>query len=99
MAKVKGTTSSGFKFSVDAEIFKDWRFLRAVRRAGSGDGETQFEASLDMVAILFNDQKEEERFYDFLAKKNGGRVPVEVVGTELGEIMKVIQEKSTEAKN
>ena len=98
MAKVKGTTASGFKFSVDAEVFKDWRFLRAVRRANS-DGEESFEASLDMVAILFNDQKEEERFYEFLAGKNGGRVPVEVVGNEIGEIMKVIQEKSKEAKN
>lgn len=98
MAKVKGTTSSGYKFSVDAEVFKDWRFLKAVRKANT-DGEEAFEASLDMVAILFNDQKEEERFYAYLAGKNGGRVPVEVVGKEVGEILNVIQEKSKEAKN
>lgn len=98
MAKIKGTTSSGYKFSVDAEVFKDWRFLKAVRKANT-EGNEALEASLDMVAILFNDQKEEERFYDFLASKHDGRVPVEVVGKEVGEIMKVIQEKSKEAKN
>lgn len=99
MAKVKGTTSSGYKFSVDAEVFKDWRFLKAVRKANT-EGNEAFEASLDMVAILFNDQKEEERFYDHLAVQNeDGRVPVDVVGKEVGEIMKIIQEKSKAAKN
>ena len=98
MAKIKGTTASGFKFSVDAEVFKDWRFLKAVRRA-NGNGEDSFEGGLDMVALLFNDPKEEERFYEFLAQKNGGRVPVEVVGKEVGEIMSVVREKSKEAKN
>ena len=98
-AKVKGTTSSGFKFAVDADVFKDWRFLRAVRRASSSDGEEQFDAGFELVALLFNDQKEEERFYSFLAEKCGGRVPVDLVGKEAGEIMKVVQEKSKEAKN
>lgn len=99
MAKVKGTTSSGYKFSVDAEVFKDWRFLKAVRKANT-EGNEAFEASLDMVAILFNDQAEEERFYDHLAAQNeDGRVPVDVVGKEVGEIMKIIQEKSKAAKN
>ena len=96
-AKVRGTTKSGFKFSVDSNVFNDWRFVRAARRVG--DSEAQIDAGLELVALLFNDPKEEERFYSFLAEKNGGRVPVEVVGTEVGEIMKVIQEKSKPAKN
>lgn len=99
MAKVKGTTSSGFKFSVDAEVFKDFRFLRAIRQANSKNSEEVLDASFDMVKLLFNNTDEEERFYEFLAEKNGGRVPIEVVGTEVGEIMKVLQEKSKEAKN
>ena len=98
-AKIKGTTTSGFKFAVDADVFKDWRFLRATRKASSGNGDEQIDASLELVAILFNDQKEEERFYEYLAKKNGGRVPVELVGAEVGEILKAVQEKSTAAKN
>ena len=98
-ARVKGTTTSGFEFAVDADVFKDWRFLKAARRAGSGSAEAQFDASLEIVTLLFNDPKEEERFYSFLAEKNGGRVPVEVVGHEVGEIMKAVQEKSKEAKN
>ena len=98
-AKIKGTTSSGFDFAVDAEIFKDWRFLRAVRKANSKNGEEQFDASFEVVALIFNDPEEEERFYSFLAEKNGGRVPAEVVGSEIGEIMKIVQEKNRAAKN
>lgn len=96
--KVKGKTTSGFAFEIDSNVFKDWRFLKAVRKANA-DGEEALEASIDMVTILFNDQKEEDRFYDFLAGQNDGRVPVEVVGKEVGEILKIIQDKSKEVKN
>lgn len=97
--KVEGTTKSGFEFAIDEDIFKDWRFLRAIRRSGSDDAEEQLDATFELIALLFNDSKEEERFYSFLAEKNGGRVPVDVVGREAGEIMKAVQEKSKEAKN
>lgn len=96
--KVKGKTSSGFAFEIDSDVFKDWRFLKAVRKANA-NGKDALDASLDLVAFLFNDPKEEENFYEFLADQNGGRVPVEVVGKEVGEIMKIVQEKSKEAKN
>lgn len=96
--KVKGKTSSGFAFEIDSDVFKDWRFLKAVRKANA-NGKDALDASLDLVAFLFNDPKEEENFYEFLAGQNGGRVPVDVVGKEVGEIMKIVQEKSKEAKN
>lgn len=96
--KIKGKTSSGFAFEIDSDVFKDWRFLKAVRKANA-NGKDALDASLDLVAFLFNDPKEEENFYEFLADQNGGRVPVEVVGKEVGEIMKIVQEKSKEAKN
>lgn len=97
--KVKGKTKSGFAFEIDENVFSDWRFLKAARRATDGTDEEQLDASLELVVLLFNDRKEEERFYKFLADQNGGRVPVEVVGTEVGQIMKIVQEKSKEAKN
>ncbi len=97
--KVKGKTKSGFEFSIDSDVFKDWRFLRVTRKASTTEGEEQFNASMEMVALLFNDETEEEKFYSDLAEKNGGRVPVDVVGHEVGEIMKIVQEKSKEAKN
>ncbi|MBQ4177614.1 MAG: hypothetical protein II640_09120 [Lachnospiraceae bacterium] len=97
--KVKGKTTSGFAFEIDSNVFKDWRFLRALRKANA-DGDDAFGSSMDMVAFLFNDQKQEDRFYDHLAAQNDdGRVPIEVVGKEVGEIMKIVQEKSKEAKN
>lgn len=97
--KVRGTTKSGFKFAIDSDVFKDWRFLKAIRKSGNSEGEAQIDASFEMIELLFNDPKEEERFYQFLADKNGGRVPADVVGQEVGEIMKLVQEKSKPAKN
>lgn len=97
--KVRGTTKSGFKFAIDSDVFKDWRFVRAARKANKGDGEAQIDGSFEMIEVLFNDSKEEERFYQFLAEKHGGRVPSDVVGQEIGEIMKIVQEKSKTAKN
>ena len=97
--KVKGTTKSGFKFAIDSDVFKDWRFLRAVRRANSGTGEEQVDAGFEMIERLFNNPKEEERFYEFLAEKHGGRVPADVVGQEAGEIMRAVQDKAKPAKN
>ena len=52
-----------------------------------------------MLNRLFNDDDEENRFYKFIAQNNGGRVPIDVMGAEAGEIMKIIQEKSKDAKN
>lgn len=97
--KVKGTTKSGFKYAIDADVFKDWRFIRAVRKSNNSTGEEQLDAGFEMIELLFNDPKEEERFYEFLAEKHGGRVPADVVGQEAGEIMKAVQEKSKPAKN
>lgn len=97
--KVKGKTASGFAFEIDSDVFKDWRFLKAVQDATSDDGGEQLKASMKLVKVLFNDAKQEDAFYEFLAKQNDGRVPVDVVGKEVGEIMKIITEKSKEAKN
>ena len=97
--KVKGKTASGFKFAIDEDVFKDWRFLQAIRKANNGTAEEQLDAGFELVSHLFNDQKEEERFYSFLAKQNGGRVPADVVGTEVGEIMKIVKEANKAAKN
>lgn len=97
--KVKGKTTSGFAFEIDSDVFKDWRFLEALEDATSDDGAEQLRASMKLVKVLFNDAKQKDAFYEFLAKQNDGRVPVDVVGKEVGEIMKIVTEKSKEAKN
>lgn len=96
--KVKGKTKSGFAFEIDSNIFKDWLFLKALKKM-TASGDDSIDAVGDMINRLFNDDDEENRFYKFIAQNNGGRVPIDVMGAEAGEIMKIIQEKSKEAKN
>ena len=96
--KVKGKTTSGFAFEIDSNVFKDWLFLKAVRKTTS-DGDESIDAVGDVIKTLFNDQNEEDRLIEFITQKNDGRVPIDVIGKEVGEIMKIVQEKSKEAKN
>lgn len=96
--KVKGKTTSGFAFEIDSNVFRDWLFLKAVRKMTS-DGDESIDAVGDVIKTLFNDQNEEDRLIEFIAQKNDGRVPIDVIGKEVGEIMKIVQEKSKEAKN
>lgn len=96
--KVKGKTTSGFAFEIDSNVFRDWLFLKAVRKMTS-DGDGSIDAVGDVIKTLFNDQNEEDRLIEFIAQKNDGRVPIDVIGKEVGEIMKIVQDKSKEAKN
>lgn len=97
--KLTGKTSSGFSFEIDNAVFSDMIFFDALRTLTEGDNQEQINAGLDLVKALFNDKSEEKRFYDFIKSKNGGRAPVEAVGQEIGEIMKILKETSKEAKN
>ena len=96
--KVKGKTKSGFAFEIDSNIFKDWLFLKALKKM-TANGDDSIDAVGDVIKTLFNDQNEEDRLIEFIAQKNDGRVPIDVIGKEVGEIMKIVQEKSKEAKN
>ena len=65
----------------------------------TSDGDESIDAVGDVIKTLFNDQNEEDRLIEFITQKNDGRVPIDVIGKEVGEIMKIVQEKSKEAKN
>ena len=54
-------------------------------------------AMLDVYITEFENQKQTAVASGL--KDDDGRVPIEVVGKEVGEIMKIVQEKSKEAKN
>lgn len=96
---VEGKTSSGFEFKIDEGVLEDFLFMRAFKKTTSGKPEEEVEGCVDLVRILFNDESEEERYYAHVAEKYGGRVPVNVLGEELGEIISAVQASSEESKN
>jgi len=96
---VEGKTSSGFEFTIEESVLDDFLFMRAFKRANSSDPEDQVNGSVDLIRIIFNNEKEEERYYKHLAKLHGGRVPADVIGQELGEIFEIVNNSGEEGKN
>ena len=96
---IEGKTSSGFEFKIDEKLLEDFLFMRAFERANSSDPEDQVAGTVDLVRIMFNDEAEEERYYKHLAKQHGGRVPADIIGKELGEIIDVANNTDEETKN
>lgn len=95
---MKIRTGSGFECDIPSGIFRDYRFIRARQALKSDDQDKSNQAALDMVSIVFCDEKEEERFLLHLADKDG-RIPVEDVFREIGEILSQAGDKDKKVKN
>lgn len=95
---MKIKTSSGFECDIPKGLSKDFRFLRARMDLRSPDAEKANQAALDLVPIVFCNEAEEERFLLHLADKHG-RVLLEDVFREIGEIMVQAREKDQKIKN
>ena len=95
---MKVKTKSGFECDIPNGIAQDFRFLRARKDVKSDDLEKAERAALDMISILFCDEKEEERFLLHLADENG-RIPVDAVYREFWEIVGLVAAKDKKVKN
>lgn len=84
---IKGTTKSGFRFSVDSEVFKDMELLELI-------GEVDDNPILmpKLLEKMFG-KKQKDNLYDFV-RDDKGSVPIE----KISEIVKDIFE-SKELKN
>ena len=95
---ISGITTLGYKWKIDADTLKDFFFLKALKKMGNDDPLTMLDGIEEVVSVLFNDVKKEEEFYKFLASKNGGRVPSNVLMTEVKDIITGLKEDK-EIKN
>jgi len=89
---VKGKTTDGFKFSVDKGVLEDFMFLRALNMAQSDDPAVSLDGTIKIVSVIFNDDEVEKDFYEFLKKKNNGRVPVKVLSENVRSIIAQLRE-------
>lgn len=83
---IKGETKSGFKFSVDERIKKDYRLLRVMRKAQSGSVDEQLDAMDELVELVLG-KKGAEKFINHITKVNDGFCPAEAVSSEIVEII------------
>lgn len=91
------TTKSGFSCEIDEAVFRDFRFVRALRDTGAEDPATRQDASFAIEAMLFPEREAEQALFDFLADKKG-HVPAEAVFGLMGEIITEVAERDKAAK-
>lgn len=93
----KGITTTGFAFEYDEKKLDDMRFvdlLATIIDEDSEDLKIISSASKIILMILGSEQK--AKLYDHIAAQHDGRVPVDVVMSELNNI---IQPQEEETKN
>ncbi len=96
---ITGVTKSGFKYNIPEGLTNDFLFLKAYRNVISGDDDRALDGAAELVSVLFADKKEEDRFYRHLGKSHGSRVPMDVMFSEISEILTSVMEKDGTAKN
>ena len=87
---INGTTARGFEFSVPEGLKQDPAFLRSMARIDNNELSmpVRMEAIFEVVEAVFNDKKEEERFYKYLASMSDtGRADITTVYDEMSEII------------
>lgn len=95
----KGKTSSGFSFSVNENIIKDYRFVKLLAEADALEPEQELRAVIicsELINMLLG-KDGEERLTKHVEKK--GVASFDDVYTEVGEILKLLREEDKEVKN
>lgn len=82
---LEGKTKSGFKFKIDERVLEDWRLIKNIQLAESGDLNEKVVGVSSLVSMLLGDN--EPKLMDHIAKKNGGFIPTEALIEELAEII------------
>lgn len=77
---IKGTTESGFRYSIDPNVFRDFELIELI---GSVDEGNPF--ALPKVVERILGEKQKENLYTFCKKRNGF-VDIKVVSNILKEI-------------
>ena len=86
---MQGITKSGYRFEIDDRILKDWRFVTALTKCQTSKDEfSKLSGLQEMAKLLFGDKFED--FMDFIASKNDGFCPSDVIMNEITEIFQSV---------
>lgn len=90
-------TKGGFTCEIDEKVFRDFRFVRALRDTGADDAATRQDASFALEAMLFPEREAEDALFAFLADEQG-HVSTDAVFGVIGEIISEVAAKDKAAK-
>lgn len=91
---VEGKTKSGFKYKIDERIQSDWRLVKAIADSQNENPGTKLQGTVDMIKLVLGNQ--EELLMQHIMKENDGFIPMEVMNTEITEIIQSIPKAKTD---
>lgn len=94
---ITGTTSQGFKFEVKEDMLNDWRFVKAIRKSESNDPGERLLGVTDIIFILLGEEQA-DKLAEFIAEKNDGTAPVDVMYAAVVEILNICKEENEKTK-
>lgn len=90
---VQGKTKTGFEYSIDERIVKDYRYVRALAKLNKGDNIDKFLA-FDQISTLMLGNKVED-LITHIENLNDGYAPIEAIGAEVTEIIGALTPKNS----
>ena len=90
---VTGKTKTGFEYSIDERIVKDYRYVRALAKLNKGDNAEKFIAFDEISTLLLGGKVED--LIKHVEGLNGGYAPLEAMAAEMNEIIEACSPKNS----
>ena len=90
---VTGKTKTGFEYSIDERIVKDYRYVRALAKLNKGDSAEKFIAFDQISTLMLSDKVDD--LISHVEKLNDGFAPIEVIGAEVTEMIGALTPKNS----
>lgn len=90
---VTGRTKTGFEYSIDERIVKDYRYVRALARLNRGDSAEKFLAFDQISTMMLSDKVDD--LISHVEKLNDGFAPIEAIGAEVTEMIGALTPKNS----
>ena len=94
---ITGKTSQGYEFTVDPAMLREWKFVKAIRRAESSDKGQRFIGTIDLIT-LFLGEEQADKLAEEIAAKNDGHASVDAMYQVVIEIFDICKEQNYEIK-
>lgn len=90
---VTGKTKTGFEWSVDERVVKDYRYVRALAKLNKGDNTEKFLAFDQISTLMLGDKVED--LITHIENLNDGYAPIDAIGAEVTEIIGALTPKNS----
>ena len=90
---VTGKTKTGFEYSIDERIVKDYRYVRALAKLNKGDSAEKFIAFDQISTLMLGDKVDD--LITHVETLHDGYAPIEAIGAEVTEIIEALTPKNS----